>query len=422
MDKQKIIIGAATAAHQVEGNNTNSDIWTLEQMKYGGYPEKSGIAADHYHRYKEDIQLMKKAGLSAYRFSLEWARIEPSEGCWDEGEMKHYLDVIHFCKENKIEPILTLHHFSSPKWLIMKGGWESEYVIKAFEDYTRYVCSFLKNENIRYICTLNEANMGNLISIFVKQAMMQKSKNQKEALQVGLNINEIAKSELEKRKENQTVFGVDDPAVFVSPRSKKGNQIIMEAHKSAVKTIHSMLPEVKVGLTLSLRDVQAAEGGEKAAQKEWYEEFEQFLPAIQSDDFLGVQNYTRAVFGADGELPPEQGMELTQMGYEFYPQGLGNVIKKVSQQYFGEILVTENGIATDDDKRRIEYIRQALLSIKKCIDSGIRIKGYLYWSLLDNFEWQSGYAMRFGLVGVDRKTLQRMPRESLFYLGKTDIF
>ncbi|WP_051205733.1 glycoside hydrolase family 1 protein [Butyrivibrio sp. FC2001] len=423
MRNSDFLIGAATAAHQVEGNNTNSDIWAMEQMKYGGYPEKSLVAADHYNRYKEDISLLKQAGLNAYRFSFEWARIEPSEGIFDEREMQHYLDMVHFCKENKIEPVITLHHFSSPKWLIEKGGWESEKVIDAFVNYTRYVAKNLSNEDIKYICTINEANMGNLISIYIRQAMEQREKQNEEqtSIQIGLNIEEMKREQEEKVRENLEVFGVEEPAVFVSPRSPKGNQIIMDAHRAAVDVIHKMLPDTKVGLSLSLRDVQCVEGGEERAEKDWHDEFEEFLPAIIDDDFLGVQNYTRTRFGSEGELTPEEGAELTQMGYEFYPEGLPNVIRRVHTAFKGDILVTENGIATDDDTRRVEFIKRAFAGVRDCINDGIPVKGYMYWSLLDNFEWQSGYSMRFGLIGVDRQTRERSVRPSLQFLGEQKL-
>ena len=129
----EFLIGAATAAHQVEGNNTNSDIWAMEHMVHGGYPEKSGIAADHYRTYREDIAKMAEAGLNAYRFSLEWARIEPEEGVFDAEATEHYRDVIQCCYDNGIEPVVTLHHFSSPAWLISRGGWEDEHVVGYFE-------------------------------------------------------------------------------------------------------------------------------------------------------------------------------------------------------------------------------------------------------------------------------------------------
>ena len=117
------LVGAATAAHQVEGNNTNNDCWAQEQMKYSSYLEPSLDAVDHYNRFEEDIRLLAEAGLNAYRFSIEWARIEPQEGVFDDSEIEHYRSVIECCKRHGVEPIVTLHHFSSPVWMIKKGGW-----------------------------------------------------------------------------------------------------------------------------------------------------------------------------------------------------------------------------------------------------------------------------------------------------------
>ena len=172
-----------------------------------------------------------------------------------------------------------------------------------------------------------------------------------------------------------------------------------------------------MGLTLSLHDIQALPGGEEAAAKEWDDEFTHYLPAIEDDDFLGVQNYTRTRFDASGSLPAPADAELTQMDYEFYPQALANVIRKVAQDFKGTLLVTENGIATADDTRREEFIKTALSGVNDCIADGIPVRGYLYWSLLDNFEWQKGYSMTFGLVAVDRTTQTRSPKPSLALLG-----
>ncbi len=410
------LIGAATAAHQVEGNNDHSDIWAMEHMVYGGYPEKSGIAADHYRTYREDIAKMAEAGLNAYRFSLEWARIEPEEGVFCEEATDHYRDVIACCREYGIEPVVTLHHFSSPAWLIARGGWEDERVVGYFERYVRYVCEQYGSE-LQYVCTLNEANMGVLIAIYIRQAMEERAKREggEAHLQIGVDIEAMAAEQQAKIDESRQVFGVDDPAVFVSPRTEHGIELVKQAHRHAVRIIHEMVPGAKVGMTLSLRDIQAAPGGEEQAQAAWDEEFGQFVPALVDDDFFGVQNYTRTVFGADGELPPADGSELTQMGYEFYPQGLAHVIRRVHESFDGPLMVTENGIATDDDTRRVAYIDEALAGVRECLDEGIDVRGYMYWSLIDNYEWQSGYGMRFGLM--DRGA-GHAAKPSLAYLGE----
>ena len=151
-------IGAATAAHQVEGSNINSDCWAQEQMSHTTYVEPSLDAVDHYNRYEEDIKLMARARLNAYRFSIEWARVEPREGVFDANELEHYRKVIVCCKANGLEPIVTLHHFSSPKWLISKGGWEAEETVEYFRRYCVYVMERLGGE-LTYVCTINEANM-----------------------------------------------------------------------------------------------------------------------------------------------------------------------------------------------------------------------------------------------------------------------
>ena len=176
-------------------------------------------------------------------------------------------------------------------------------------------------------------------------------------------------------------------------------------------------PHLKVGLTLSLFDLQPQAGGEEEAKKLWEEDFAHYLPHLQKDDFIGVQNYTRKLVGKEGALPVPEGAEVTEMGYEFYPEGIGHVIRHVAESLSIPILVTENGIATKDDNKRIEYIRRALNGVKECKDDGISIMGYLHWSLLDNFEWQEGVEKTFGMVAVDRATQERRPKPSLAFLG-----
>lgn len=425
--EKDFLMGAATAAHQVEGNNIHSDYWAQEHMVHTDFLEPSGEAVDHYHRYDEDIRLMADAGLNAYRFSIEWARIEPQEGCFDEAQIAHYRDVIHACKSKGIEPIVTLLHFTSPKWLISKGGWESDETPGYFARYTRYVMEQLGGE-LRYVCTINEANMGIQVAAIAKrymQQMMAKMQAGKTGddktdgtVQMGLNLEKMMANQQAAEKERMEVFGVAKTECFTSPRTAHGDEIVLEAHKAARAVIREVAPHVRLGLTLSLHDIQAQPGGEENAEKEWAEEFTHYLPAIEGDDFLGVQNYTRTRIGAEGSLPTPEGAELTQMDYEFYPQALENVIRRVARDFKGDLLVTENGIATDDDSRRAVFINTALSGVKACIDDGIPVKGYMYWSLLDNFEWQKGYSMTFGLIAVDRSTQQRSPKPSLTLLGQ----
>lgn len=421
--QQDLLIGASTAAHQVEGNNVHSDCWTLEHIPHTAYAEPSGEAVDHYRRYEEDIRLLAGAGLNAYRFSLEWARIEPEEGRFNEGEIAHYRDVIRCCRENGVEPMTTLHHFSSPAWLIAKGGWEWEGVVERFARYCRYVMERLGSE-LTWVCTINEANIRLQIADIMKRYMLQArqaaQQNPEAALQMGMNMKALMEQQQLAAVEGAAAFGLTDPQgvhVFQSPCTPEGDAIICRAHEAARAAIREVCPQAKVGLTLSLHDFQPRPGAEEAARQEWDKEFRHYLPCLQGDDFLGVQNYTRSLLGPDGLLPTPEGAELTQAGYEYYPEGLEHVIRAAAEDFKGDLFVTENGIATDDDARRQAFIITALEGVARCIGDGIPVKGYFHWSLLDNFEWQKGYAMTFGLVAVDRSTQKRIPKPSLELLG-----
>ena len=415
------LIGAATAAHQVEGNNIHSDYWTMERMKSTSFVEPSGDAVDHYNRYEEDIKLMAAAGLNCYRFSIEWARIEPVEGQFDETEVEHYRKVIRCCRENGITPIVTLHHFTSPKWLISKGGWEAESTVEDFRRYCVYIAEKLGSE-MEYVCTINEANMGlQLAAIakrYMKQMLLPKKKSETDGkAQVGINLKQMLANQKIAAAENMEIFGAEKLNTFVSQRTEEGDLLVMRAHAAARDAMKAMCPHLKIGLSLSLHDIQAEKGGAKNAEKEWHAEFGHYLPYIKDDDYLGVQNYTRTRIGAFGQLSMPGGAELTQMNYEFYPEALENVIRAVAKEFNGDLIVTENGIATSDDSRRVEFIRRALMGVQNCITDGIPVKGYCHWSPLDNFEWQKGFSMTFGLIAVARATPTRYPKESLTYLG-----
>lgn len=423
---ENFLIGAATAAHQVEGNNIHSDLWAMEHMKHTSFIEPSLDAVDHYNRYEKDIKLMADAGLNAYRFSIEWARIEPEEGHFDSGAVDHYKAVIACCKKYGIEPFVTLHHFSSPKWLISKGGWEASTTPEDFAHYVRFIIGELGSE-LHYICTINEANMGIQVAAiaerYKRQMMAQMQAAQSGgnsadgSVQVGINLQKMMEGQKAAAAENLEVFGVEKVENFTSMRTREGDLLILKAHELAKKEIKALYPDIKVGLTLSLHDIQPQEDGMERAKKEWDEEFMHYLPYIKDDDFLGVQNYTRSLIGADGQLPNPDGAELTQMNYEFYPEALEHVLRKVAKDFHGDLYVTENGIATADDTRRVAFIDTALKGIVSCINDGLPVKSYFHWSLLDNFEWQKGYSMTFGLIAVDRSTQTRHPKESLSFLG-----
>ena len=364
-------IGAATAAHQVEGNNVSSDYWAQEHMPHSSFAEPSLDACDHYNRYEEDIRLMAQAGLNAYRFSIEWARIEPEEGKFDQNEVEHYRRVIACCKANGLEPIVTLHHFSSPVWLIRKGGWEAETVVSDFARYADFIIGELGSE-IHYVCTINEANMGIQVMAVAKRyrkqmmadAAKQKAGQADSSVQVGINLEQMMQNRQLLAGENEAVFGTPTPQVFVSGRTPEGDLLVMKAHQAAKRAIKARFPEMQVGLTLSLHDLQPLPGGEEAARKEWDEELLHYLPYIGDDDFLGCQSYTRTRFDENGSLPAPDGAETTQMGYEYYPEAIGNVVRKVAALFPGDLIVTENGVATWRPARRKRC--RALRRILRC--------------------------------------------------------
>ena len=316
--------------------------------------------------------------------------------------------------------------------MISKGGWEAESIVGDFEKYTRYVIGKLGDE-LHYICTINEANIGLQVAKIAERykkmmmAQMQRAGEEKGgsetdgnngSVQMGMNLQKMLENQKAQAEENLKVFGVENVENFTSMRTTKGDLLIMKAHQAAKRVIKELHPEIRVGLTLSLHDIQVAEaGGEPFAEEEWDDEFLHYLPYIEEDDFLGVQNYSRSLFGKDGRMAPPEGAELAQMDYEIYPEALEHVIRKVAEKFKGDLIVTENGLAAADDTRRVAFIGQALQGVRNCIEDGLPVKGYCYWSLLDNFEWQKGYSMTFGLIAVDRSTQKRMPKESLSYLG-----
>lgn len=411
---EHFLIGASTAAHQVEGNNIHSDYWAMENIPHTSFAEPSLDAVDHYNRYEEDIKLLADAGLNAYRFSIEWARIEPVKGQYDEAEIGHYRRVLECCRANGITPIVTMHHFTSPAWLIAEGGWENPETVEHFKNYCEHVVRKLGGL-MEYVVTINEANMGLQMATIMKRILKQMGLT----LQIGMNFTPQG-DQLLALQETAEALGMKEAApaqTFVSQRTPEGDILVMHAHEAARDAMKAACPHLKVGISLSLHDTQAIAGGEENAAKDWDEEFRHYLPYISNDDFFGLQNYTRQVYGPEGVEKAPEGARMTQMNYENYPEALEHVIRTVAKDLSIPIIATENGIATADDAERVEFIQKALAGVKNCIADGIDVRGYCHWSLMDNFEWQKGFSMTFGLIAVDRTTQTRHPKESLKYLG-----
>ncbi|QFG22157.1 glycoside hydrolase family 1 protein [Actinomadura sp. WMMB 499] len=388
--------GAATAAHQVEGGNVTSDFWALEHAPGSMFAEPSGDACDHYRLYREDIGLLRDLGFTAYRFSIEWARVEPEDGFVSRAAIAHYRDVLEACHEAGITPMVTLHHFTSPHWLMDLGGWEYDGTPERFAAYCHMVMDEL-GPLIPYAATINEANIARLT-----RRMIEGFTKAPEQAPVGVG--------------RDRPDAASRPNTFLFTWSDTGLEVVKRAHVEARRAIKNASPSTRVGATFALQDYQSEPGGEKAAEERWAESFEDFLPALDGDDFLGVQNYSRVLVGADGTLPHPEGAELTQMGYEFYPQALENVLRRAASAGL-PMFVTEHGIATGDDARRVEFVRRALVGLERCVADGVDVRGYFHWSMLDNFEWMLGYAPAFGLIAVDRTTQRRTVKDSARVLG-----
>lgn len=386
--------GAATAAHQVEGNNINSDLWVLEHLKPTIFAEPSGDACDHYHLYRDDIKLLAGLGFNTYRFSIEWARIEPEQGFFSNAELNHYHRVLAACHENGLQPMVTFYHFTSPRWFAARGGWSADGAADLFVRYAERASKSL-GESIAYATTFNEPNVPALLSW------------------MNVNLGAAMGKPLEKAAK---AVGSDRFGSFFTGDAGKQRDAMVDAHHRAMAAMKSGPGKYPIGVNIAISDDQAV-GPDSGRDRKREEVYGPWLRAAAKSDFVGVQTYSRARVGKDKDLPPEPGVELTQMGYEFWPEALGETIRYAAAQSKVPVYVTENGIGTEDDTRRIEYVRRALVSVQKCMSDGIEVRGYIHWSLLDNFEWMLGYRPKFGLVAVNRETQERTPKPSARFLG-----
>lgn len=410
--------GTATAAHQVEGNNTNSDFWVLENTRCSIFREPSGDACDHYRLYAQDLRTLKELGFNAYRFSIEWARVEPEPGCISRAALRHYGDVLETCHDLGLTPVVTLHHFTSPRWLMKFGGWEGSETPARFAAYCRAVMQEL-GALIPYVCTINEANIPTLIRYMNMAALLEAGGNAQAPVGVDAapSGNPMFNMEWILASAAELNTSPDKIKPFLFAASAEGQACVMEAHKLAVEAIKAVRPETQAGITLALQDIQVLPGGEGLAERISYELSESYWPALTNDDFLGVQNYSRLRVGPQGPLGPEPGVPVTQMGYEYYPEALEGALRQAASA--GKpMIVTENGLGSEDDGARITFIQRALAGVLRAMDDGLDVRGYMYWSAMDNFEWILGYGPKFGLIAVDRATQERHVKASGRYLGE----
>lgn len=392
---ENFIWGAGTGGYQVEGHETHSDLTAVLDCDPAvlGFREHVGIAADHLNRYPSDIALLAEAGLNCYRFSVEWSRVEPEKGQFSKRWLDHYAAVAQCCRDLGLRPMITLHHFMSPLWFALEGGFDQDAAPALFARYCAVVAEHLGTDVVSY-STINEVNM-------LPAILPTDSRSAMEAVRKALAVR----------------YDTSHFSMVMAQDGRTANNLKL-SHLRAVEAIRRAAPGAKVGATYSVSHYRTLPGGGEKMLELRREAQDSFFPVSRGDDFLGVQTYKPIYVDATGEVPPGDDVEQTQMGWEYDPTSLGGAVRHAWEQTGVPVVVTEHGIATADDARRIAFVRDSLASMKQAMDEGCVVHGYVHWSALDNWEWLEGYRPTFGLIGIDRATLERHPKPSLAWLGQ----
>ncbi|ACR79134.1 MULTISPECIES: glycoside hydrolase family 1 protein [Kosmotoga] len=389
--------GVATAGHQIEGGNYFSDWykWEMEGKVKNG--DTSETACDSWNQLDRDLEILKKLSVKAYRYSIEWARVEPKLNKFDEESLNKYRDFTIKLVEANIKPIITLHHFVNPQWFAEIGGWESRENLRYFLRYVNKVVDTL-GEFVPFWITINEPNVY-AIKSYLMGEWPPEVKDRGRAFQVLKNLL-IAHTEaydIIKSRYPSAMVSVAYNFVPFYPYRKWHPLDIITAFTLNKTYNYAFLDSIKHGKFY--KPIGSGEKNKKLKDKL---------------DFIGVNYYTR-YFVKYSKPEPElvdTGNKKTDMGYEFYPEGLRTIIMKCHKDYSLPILITENGIADATDEKRWKYIKKALEAVHKSLKGGAKVIGYMYWSLMDNFEWSEGYSMKFGLYKTKRNPLELVPRSS----------
>lgn len=370
--------GAAGSAYQTEGSNTNSDWWAWEHSlsreeftkTRGRDPNQylCGIACDFWHRYDEDFALAEHLNHNTTRFGLEWSRIQPKEGMFDEAALDHYERMLQSAKFHGLTVFLTLHHFTCPVWFIKKGGFEKKENVAYFLRYAQTVVERF-NQYVDFWITVNEPEVYStyayLLGIFPPQ-----KKSFFTAFRIIQNL---------IRCHNQT-------AVFIRQNFKK--PVSMAFHLSDLQPTGA-LAYITRGFAHYLANEYI------------------LRRTVKTCDFIGVNYYNHHHIGLLGiRRRSHSRHEVTDTDWGIHPEGLERVLLNL-KKYNKPIYITENGLADAKDQKREKYIKDHLYFVHRAIEKGVDVRGYLYWSLMDNFEWQHGFWPRFGLIEIDRENLLR---------------
>ncbi|MFT3978513.1 MAG: family 1 glycosylhydrolase [Sphingomonas bacterium] len=397
--KPAFLWGAATAGHQVEGNNVNADIWLLEQVKPTVFAEPSGDACDSLNRWREDVALVKALGLNSYRFSVEWSRIEPAPGQFSQAYLDHYARMVDHCRDQGIAPVVTLNHFTCPRWFAAAGGWLQTDAPDLFARYCGKVARAMA-AGMSHALTFNEPNgpLAEPWSLNPPSAEVR--------ARVAACVAAAAKA---SGSDRFSLLNGGDPEPMIPG--------ITMAHVKAREAIRAARGDLPIGMSLAIPD-DVATGPDSAIERKRAAVYGPFFAVMDKDDFVGVQTYERCYIGPEREVPPPAGVPLRPDGRQWFPAAVGNAARYVHKATGKPVFVTENGIGTPDDGERLRFIPEAIASVESAMRDGVPVLGYLHWSLLDNFEWISGYGPKFGLVAVDRTSFKRTPKPSARLLSR----
>ncbi|RYP84011.1 glycoside hydrolase family 1 protein [Nocardioides guangzhouensis] len=387
--------GVAGSGHQTEGDNIDSDTWFAEQVTPTVFREPSGRACGSYERWREDVALAAGMGLSAYRFSVEWARVEPHAGTFSEEALDHYEAVVDECLALGLAPVVTFNHFTSPHWFAKRGGWLDPEAPEAFARYCGRVMDRF-GDRIAVAVTLNEPNLARLLTW----------------LDLPEFVRDLERATLVAASEAAGVPAYRLSNVMLPEEMDAIADGMTAGHVAARAAIRRRRPDLPVGLSIAVIDDVVDGDDASVRDRKRAEVYERWLRLARDDDFVGVQNYERVHYDGFGAVPPPEGAPLNQMGTEVEPLSLAGAVRYAHEVAGVPVLVTEHGMATPDDTLRAEFIEPALAGLLDAVEDGVPVLGYLHWTLLDNFEWIFGYSFQYGLHEVDRETLTRTAKPS----------
>lgn len=396
------IWATATAGHQVEGNNSNSDTWFAENVKPTVFKEPSLMACNSFELWRKDVDLVAGMKLNAYRFSVEWARIEPEEGVFSEEALAHYEAMVDYCHEKGLEALVTFNHFTAPHWFAKKAGWMNPEAPALFARYCDVVARRIGHK-IKAAVTLNEPNIARLLSwIGLPSFIADLERATLEACSVAAGV--------EKYRLANVIIDEDRDPI---------EDGIAAGHLAGKAAIKAVCPDLPVGLSIAIIHDVLVEGADPTIRdRKQKEVYDRWLEIARDDDFVGVQNYETHVFDSNGLVRAPEGATTNGMGSAIDPGSLAGAVKYAYERAGVPVWITEHGLLVDDDSQRQKFLPEAIGLLHDLMETGVPVLGYTHWTLLDNFEWIFGYEKKYGLHSVDHKTFERTAKGSAFVLAK----